>query len=127
MRYVDFDDAFSDIYPRVMRTLMVASGEKELSAKIAQESMGEVFAHWKKFQKLDAPVQWVREISVKKLSKELKQRAKDNKDTVDLSPVMDLTTFESLERAIRKPYAIDFVRAVGNLKSKERIVPTLLL
>ena len=68
MKYKNYEEAFSDIYPRVVRTLMVASGDKALSAKIAQEAMGHAYAHWRKFQKSESQIQWVREIAVKKLS-----------------------------------------------------------
>lgn len=123
MRYSNYDEAFNDIYPRIVRTLMVASGDKQLSSKIAQEAMGHAYAHWRKFQKLDAPINWVREIAIKKLREHIKNEEKEEGLTID--PLVDLTTFETLEKAIRTPYAIDFVRAVGNLQSEERIVATL--
>lgn len=123
MKYNDYNQAFRDIYPRVVRTLLVASGEKDLSLKIAQEAMGYAYANWKKFQRQDEPITWVREIAIKKLRAELKNR-EQRKDVV-LNPDVDLTTYETLEKAIRTPYAIDFVKAVGTLHSEERIVATL--
>ena len=123
MKYKNYEEAFSDIYPRVVRTLMVASGNKALSAKIAQEAMGHAYAHWRKFQKSESQIQWVREIAVKKLQAYIKNEEKFS--GIELDPIMDLTTFETLEKAIRTPYAIDFVRAVGNLHTEERLVATL--
>ena len=122
MRYSNYDDAFRDIYPRVMRTLMVATGNTNLSAKIAQQALGETYAHWRKFQKQEDPIKWVREIAIKNLHEEM---SLNNSEINIESPIMDLTAFESLEKAIRTPYAIDFVRAVGNLDYSERIVATL--
>ena len=52
----------------------------------------------------------------------------NNKEVVskiDLTTILDLTTYETLEKAIRTPYAIDFVRAVSNLDTSERFVATL--
>lgn len=123
MRYSNYDEAFHDIYPRLVRTLMVASGNKQLSGTLAQEAMGHAYAHWHKFQKLDSPIDWVREIAIKKLRDHILNE--DRQINLEAHNVMDLTTFETLEKAIRTPYAIDFVRAVGNLQSEERIVATL--
>ena len=56
----------------------------------------------------------------------MKRRENEEKEEgLTIDPLVDLTTFETLEKAIRTPYAIDFVRAVGNLQSEERIVATL--
>ena len=123
MRYFDFEDVFRHVYPRVTRTLMVISGDKEMSSRIAQEALGQAYAHWKKFQKQDSPLNWVRCIAVNKLRDEMNNKEVVSK--IDLTTILDLTTYETLEKAIRTPYAIDFVRAVSNLDTSERFVATL--
>ncbi len=123
MRYQNFDEAFNDIYPRVVRTLMVASGDKDIATNIAQESLAYAYAHWKKCQKQEDPIAWVREIAIKKLKSKIYKETEIN--LVDEHIDMDLNTFEILEKVIRTPYAIDFVKAVGNLAFEERIVATL--
>lgn len=122
VHYKTFEDGFRDIYPRLVRTLMVASGERELSADIAQESLAKAYAQWNKVNNLEVPGAWVRKVAVNSLRDEMRKRAR-HKTSSDST--IDLATLESIEKSLPTPFAVDFARALHELPTQQRIAATL--
>ncbi len=122
MYYTNFEEGFRDIYPRLVRTLMVASGERELSVDIAQESLAKAYAQWKKVNSLDIPGAWVRKVAINALRDEMRKRSRRNTLT---DSTCELSTLESIEKSLPTPFAVDFTRALEQLSSQQRIVATL--
>ncbi|HMS25193.1 MAG TPA: RNA polymerase sigma factor [Acidimicrobiia bacterium] len=124
MHYSSFEDGFRDMYPRLVRTLMVACGEKELAADLAQESLAKAYSQWKKVNDLDVPGAWVRKVAINALRDEMRKRSRRNTHS---DSKIELSTLESIERSLPTPLAVDFARALEQLPSQQRIVATLAL
>ena len=122
MQYSSFEEGFRDIYPRLVRTLMVACGEQELSKDIAQESLAKAYVHWKKVNELEMPGAWVRKVAINSLRDEMRKRAKRKTNT---DSNIDLSTIESIEKSLPTPLAVDFTRALSTLPDQQRIAATL--
>ncbi len=112
------------MYPRLVRTLMVACGEKELAADLAQESLAKAYSQWKKVNDLDVPGAWVRKVAINALRDEMRKRSRRNTHS---DSTIELSTLESIERSLPTPLAVDFARALEQLPSQQRIVATLAL
>ena len=112
------------MYPRLVRTLMVACGEKELAADLAQESLAKAYSQWKKVNDLDVPGAWVRKVAINALRDEMRMRSRRNTHS---DSAIELSTLESIERSLPTPLAVDFARALEQLPSQQRIVATLAL
>lgn len=122
MYYSSFDEGFREIYPRLVRTLMLACSDRELSADIAQEALAKAYARWDKVNELDLPAAWVRKVAMNTLKDEFRKqsrRTSNNRETVDLS------TLEAIEKCMPTPLAVDFAHALKELPPQQRIAATL--
>lgn len=122
MHYSSFEEGFRDIYPRLVRTLMVACADRELAADIAQEALAKAYAQWGKVNSLDFPAGWVRKVAINGLRDEMRKRSR-HKTSSQAS--IELSTLESIEKSLPTPMAIDFVRALEELPDQQRIAATL--
>lgn len=122
MQYSSFEDGFRDLFPKLVRTLMVACGDKELAADIAQETMAKAYARWGMVNDLELPAAWVRKVAVNGLRDELRKRAK-RKTSNDFT--IELSTIEAIEKSLPAPMAVDFARALSVLPDQQRIAATL--
>jgi RNA polymerase sigma-70 factor, ECF subfamily len=62
-----FDDLFRDQYAAMVRTLTVASGDRELAADCVQEAFTRAFVRWRRIARYDDPAAWVRHVALNKL------------------------------------------------------------
>lgn len=122
MAYSSFEEGFRDIYPRLVRTLMVACSDMELSKDIAQESLARTYAHWTKVNQLDIPWAWSRKVAFNMLCDEMRKRSKRKTET---SAILDLSAIESIEKSLPTPFAVDLVQALSKLPDQQRIAATL--
>lgn len=111
------------MYPRLVRTLMVASGDRELSADIAQESLAKAYTQWKKINEYDLPIAWVRKVAINSLRDDMRKKSRRGINIGD--DVVGLSTFESIEASMPTPIAVDFARALNDLAPQQRIAATL--
>jgi len=122
VQYSSFEDGFRDIYPRLVRTLMVACGDRELSCDIAQDALAKSFANWKKVNELEMPSAWVKKVAINQLKDEFR---KQTKRKTYASNTLELSTIESIEKSLPTPMAVDFSRALMELAPQQRIVAAL--
>ncbi len=122
MQYASFEDGFRDIYPRLVRTLMVACGDRELSCDIAQEALAKGYANWKKVNELEIPAAWVKKVAVNQLKDEFRKQAKRKTHASD---TLELSTIETIEKSLPTPMAVDFSRALLELPPQQRIAAAL--
>lgn len=103
---------------------MVACGEKELSADIAQEALARAYAQWKKVNQLELPAAWVRKVAINLLRDEMRKRSRRNTHS---GSDLELSTIESIEQSLPTPFAVDLARALDGLPPQQRIAATLSL
>ena len=123
MQYSSYEDGFRDMYPRIVRTLMVAYGDREVAADIAQEAMAKAYANWKKVNSYEIPGAWVRKVAINQLRDYIRKESKRTNSNKD--PILQLSTIESIEASMPTPLAVDFARALEKLPSQQRIAATL--
>lgn len=102
---------------------MVAYGDREVAADVAQEAMAKAYANWKTVNSYEVPGAWVRKVAINQLRDYIRKESRKNKGTQD--PVLQLATIESIEASMPTPLAVDFARALENLPSQQRIAATL--
>lgn len=123
VHYSSYEDGFRDIYPRIVRTLMVAYGDREVAADIAQEAMAKAYAQWKKVNSYEIPGAWVRKVAINGLRDHIRKESRRSNGVRD--PILQLSTIESIEASMPTPLAVDFARALEKLPSQQRIAATL--
>jgi len=54
-------------YARLVRTLAVVSGSQESAADAVQEAFVKAHVHWRRIERYDDPVGWIRRVAINKL------------------------------------------------------------
>lgn len=102
---------------------MVAYGDREVAADVAQESMAKAYAQWKKVNAMDIPGAWVRKVAINHLRDHIRKESR--KSNASNEQILELATIESIEASMPTPLAVDFARALENLPAQQRIAATL--
>jgi RNA polymerase sigma-70 factor (ECF subfamily) len=63
----DLDALFRGHYARLVRTLTVACGDREMAADAVQEAFVAAHLKWRRVQRYDDPVGWIRRVAINKL------------------------------------------------------------
>jgi RNA polymerase sigma-70 factor (ECF subfamily) len=63
----DPESLFRDNYTALVRSLAVASGDREAAADAVQEAFIQLCLHWKRVSRYDNPVAWVRRVAINRL------------------------------------------------------------
>ena len=66
-RAVDFDETFRRCYQPMVRTLAVASGDREVAADCRQEAFLRAYPRWRRVSRLEDPVGWIRHVAINKM------------------------------------------------------------
>jgi len=64
---VDFDDTFRRCYGPMVRTLAVASGDREVAADCVQEAFTRAYVRWSRVSRLEDPPGWIRHVAVNRM------------------------------------------------------------
>jgi len=67
----DPESLFREQYPRLLRTLAVASGDAEIAADAVQEAFIQLCLRWRRLRKHEDPVRWLRRAAVNSLGSDL--------------------------------------------------------
>ena len=62
-----FDDLFRAHYDRLVRSLTVASGDREQAADAVQEAFVKAHVRWRRIGRYDDPIGWVRRVAINQL------------------------------------------------------------
>jgi RNA polymerase sigma-70 factor (ECF subfamily) len=66
-------------YARLVRALAVVSGSQESAADAVQEAFVKAHLHWRKIQRYDDPVGWIRRVAINKLRDDHRRRGRKEK------------------------------------------------
>ena len=61
------DSLFRAHYGRLVRALTLACGDPEVAADAVQEAFVKAHLHWRRIQKYDDPVGWIRRVAINRL------------------------------------------------------------
>ena len=118
---VDLESLFRAHYPRLVRALALVSGSQESAADAVQEAFVKAPLHWRKIQRYDDPVGWIRRVAINKLRDDHRRRGRKDKamermqleartDTVAWSDGTDVTAMlAELPRQQRLAMALFYV------------------
>jgi len=63
----DLEELFRAHYSRLVRALALVSGSQETAADAVQEAFVRAHLHWRRIQRYDDPVGWIRRVAINKL------------------------------------------------------------
>jgi RNA polymerase sigma-70 factor, ECF subfamily len=66
-RPADFDDTFRRWYGPMVRSLPVASGDREVAADCVQDAFERAYLRWRRISRLEDPPGWIRHVAVNRL------------------------------------------------------------
>lgn len=64
----EFDRLFRTEYPRLVRALTLACGDRELAADVAQDAFLQAHRHWRRVSAYAEPAAWLRRVAVNRLA-----------------------------------------------------------
>ena len=83
---VDFDDAFRRWYGPMVRTLTVATGDREVAADCVQDAFTRAYVRWSRVSRLEDPAGWVRHVAVNRMRDHARKRERGNRAFHRLAP-----------------------------------------
>jgi RNA polymerase sigma-70 factor (ECF subfamily) len=75
----DLETMFRAHYGRLVRALTLVSGSQEAAADAVQEAFVKAHLHWRRVQRYDDPVGWIRRVAINKLRDENRRQGRKNK------------------------------------------------
>ena len=121
----DLDALFRAHYGRLVRALTLVAGSQEAAADAVQEAFVKAHLHWRRVQRYDDPVGWVRRVAINKLRDESRRQGRKNKavermgselrdDTVEWSDGSDAAALlAGLPRQQRLAMALFYVEGLS--------------
>lgn len=90
----DLEELFRAHYPRLVRALALVSGSEETAADAVQEAFVKAHLHWRRIQRYDDPVGWIRRVAINKLRddhrrSDRKERAMQQLQTEERAPTVE--------------------------------------
>ncbi len=73
------DSLFRAHYGRLVRALTLASGDPEVAADAVQEAFVKAHLHWRRIQKYDDPVGWIRRVAINRLHDDHRRQSRKGK------------------------------------------------
>lgn len=77
----DLAGFYASEFPRLVGSLSLYCGDRELAAELAQDAMAQVVRHWRRVQGLDSPEAWVHRVAINMANSALR-RARRRRDPV---------------------------------------------
>lgn len=75
----DLDTLFRAHYGRLVRALALVAGSQEAAADAVQEAFVKAHLHWRRVQRYDDPVGWIRRVAINKLRDEHRRQGRKNR------------------------------------------------
>ncbi len=75
----DLDTMFRAHYGRLVRALTLVAGSQEAAADAVQEAFVKAHLHWRRVQRYDDPVGWIRRVAINKLRDENRRRGRKDR------------------------------------------------
>ena len=70
------EDLFRAHYARLVRALALVSGSQETAADAVQEAFVKAHLHWRRIERYDDPVGWIRRVAINKLRDDHRRRGR---------------------------------------------------
>ena len=75
----DLETMFRAHYGRLVRTLALVAGSQEAAADAVQEAFVKAHLHWRRVQRYDDPVGWIRRVAINKLRDESRRQGRKDR------------------------------------------------
>lgn len=75
----DLETLFRAHYGRLVRALTLVAGSQEAAADAVQEAFVKAHLHWRRVQRYDDPVGWIRRVAINKLRDESRRQGRKNR------------------------------------------------
>jgi RNA polymerase sigma-70 factor, ECF subfamily len=75
----DIETLFRAHYGRLVRALTLVAGSQEAAADAVQEAFVKAHLHWRRIQRYDDPVGWVRRVAINRLRDDHRRRGRKEK------------------------------------------------
>lgn len=75
----DLEAMFRAHYGRLVRALSLVAGSQEAAADAVQEAFVKAHLHWRRVQRYDDPVGWIRRVAINKLRDESRRQGRKDK------------------------------------------------
>jgi len=75
----DIETLFRAHYGRLVRALTLVAGSQDAAADAVQEAFVKAHLHWRRIQRYDDPVGWVRRVAINKLRDDHRRRGRKEK------------------------------------------------
>ena len=73
------EQLFRAHYARLVRALTLVSGSQEAAADAVQEAFVKAHLHWRRIQRYDDPVGWIRRVAINRLRDEHRRRGRKDR------------------------------------------------
>lgn len=118
MAHPPFDDLFRSEYPRLVRALTLACGDREVAADVAQEAFVQALRHWRRVGAYDEPALWLRRVALNRLANHRRGRGRLQRFIGRQAPP---PAPEAPDVAV----SLDLLRAVAALPDQQRLAVAL--
>lgn len=75
----DLETMFRAHYGRLVRALALVAGSQEAAADAVQEAFVKAHLHWRRVQRYDDPVGWIRRVAINKLRDESRRQGRKDR------------------------------------------------
>ena len=75
----DLETMFRAHYGRLVRALTLVAGSQEAAADAVQEAFVKAHLHWRRVQRYDDPVGWIRRVAINKLRDESRRQGRKDR------------------------------------------------
>lgn len=113
----DFEEVFRDAYWPLVRSLTVASGDRELAADCVADAFERAYARWRRIRRYDDPVAWVRRVAINRLRDHARRAGRGARAVERLGPPPTAWAPE--------PPTFDLSAALAALPDQQRIAAAL--
>ena len=87
----DVESLFRAHYGRLVRALTLVCGDRELAADAVQEAFVKAHLKWRKVQKYDDPVGWIRRVAINRLRDDHRRAGRRDRAVIRLAASTDHT------------------------------------
>lgn len=117
----DFDAVFREHFEPMVRSLAVATGDREAAADAVQDAFTRAYVRWRRISRYDDPAGWVRHVALNRLRDHFR-RAERGRRAVDRLGRRDETTVAPPEPPADDEGLLD---ALATLPRQQRIAAAL--
>jgi RNA polymerase sigma-70 factor (ECF subfamily) len=117
----DFDAVFRQSYEPMVRSLAVATGDREAAADAVQDAFIRAFSRWRRISRYDNPAGWIRHVALNRLRDHFR-RVERGRRAVDRLGRQEQTVIDAPELPTDDAALLD---AVASLPQQQRVAVAL--